>query len=63
MSCPCGLPTVLIQFVITQESTTRTKWRKQWAPRVCEGILLQSASDISAHMRGKNVALDQRDDP
>ena len=63
MSCLSGLPTVLIQFVITQESTTRTKWRKPWALRVCEGSSLQSGPDISAHLRGKIVTLYQRDDP
>ena len=57
MSCPCGLPTVLIQFVITQESTTRTKWRKPWAPRVCEVIFLQSASDISRHSWVRKLSL------
>ena len=62
MSYPCGLPTVLIQFVITQESTTHTKWRKLWALRVCEGSSLQSGPDISTHLRGKIVTLDQRDD-
>ena len=61
MSYPCGLPTVLIQFVSTQESKTRIKWRK-WAQRVCEGILLQNKSYMEAHLRGKIVTLDQRND-
>ena len=53
MSCP----TVLIQFVSTQESTTRTKRRELWAQRFCEGILLQSASDISRHSWVRKLSL------
>ena len=62
MSCPCGLPTVLIQFVITQESTACTKWRKPFVsfpnplapgyPDTC-----QLGNPTRTRARGKNVLI------